>query len=487
MKRTPILLPCLLLLIICSGKQNNYVQEEYRDMDAYMSARQRLIQAEWNIRLDSQISFTAEEEEANQKLLAMKKKEFDRTKEFFPPAHNYLESKTRQQIDQSPILDIMRRLPKGGILHVHGLAMGDFGWIIDTVTYLPNCYIYQGREEPPRRGTLKTFDEPPSTDWILINELRMESPDVEKFDQELYQSITLGEEDLSAPNIWDEFIKCFARINILLDDETLWKDYSRKMLKDLIDENVQYVESRGYAGDEEIIAEIQKDFPEFKVGYIAGNGRSESREAVAQRLDLILELRVKNPNRILGYDLVEEEDKTNSNLYFINELLEARKKAKQMGTTLPLYLHSGESNWMENENILDAILLGARRIGHGLTLIKHPLLMQIARDRNIAIEVCPISNQVLGYISDLRNHPAVTYINYGLPVVICSDDPGIWKSSISHDFYEAFMAWGLDLRGLKQLAKNSLIYSAMDRQDKEEALHHWEKKWEEFIDWFLKE
>ncbi len=129
--------------------------------------------------------------------------------------------------------------------------------------------------------------------------------------------------------------------------------------------------------------------------------------------------READPRRYKGFDLVEEEDRTNTNLFFINELLEARRKARSCNLTLPLYLHSGESNWTENENALDAILLGARPIGHGLTLIKHPLLMRIVKERGIAIEVCPISNQVLGYVADLRNHPAVHYINSGLPVVLC--------------------------------------------------------------------
>ncbi len=483
MKRVFICLICALLYCGCLQQKDSFVQERYENVDDYMKARQQLIQAEMGIRFDAGIKLMPEEEEANSKLLRLKQEEFERTKNYFPPANSYLKAETRQQIDQSPILNIMKRLPKGGILHVHGVAMGDFRWLIEHVTYLPNCYIYQGAEEPPRKGSLRTFAEPPRDGWVLVSDLRKASDDVEEFDQELYRSITLGEEDLSQPDIRAEFSKCFARFFGLLNDDIIWEKYSRKMLKDLISENVQYIESRGSVGDQDIIEEIQQDFPEFRVGYIVANGRSASRESVAQTLDRILDLRVNDPNRVIGYDLVEEEDKTHTNLFYINELLEARHKAEQRNITLPLYLHSGESNWVENENVLDAILLSARRIGHGLTLIKHPLLMQIVKEREIAIEVCPISNQVLGYIADLRNHPAVTYINYGLPVVICPDDPSIWKCTFSYDFYAAFMAWGLDLKCLKQLAMNSLIYSAMDPEEKERALEFWREEWAKFIAW----
>jgi adenosine deaminase CECR1 len=485
MKRFPSVLFCIVMFSVCAIRQDIDIPKDFNDTDAYMSARQNLIDAELAIRLDAGISFTKEEEAANRKLMEMKRSEIEKNKNYFPPAHSFLKESTRDLINRSPILEIMKHMPKGGILHVHGVAMGDFRWLVEHATYLPNCYLYQGEKEPPRKGSLRTFAEPPGEGWTPVGELRKAADDVEKFDEEIYRSITLGEEDLSQPDIWEEFSQCFARFYGLLREETIWKAYSRKMLNALIDENVQYVESRGTGGDLEIIEEIRKTHPEFRVEYIAANGRSESRDAVADTLKRILDWRVSDPNRVIGYDLVEEEDKKHTNLFYINEILEAQHKAKQHKTTLPLFLHSGESNWVENENVLDAILLGAKRIGHGLSLVKHPLLIQIAKEREIAIEVCPISNQVLGYIADLRNHPAVTYINSGLPVVICSDDPGIWQSTISHDYYEAFMAWGLDLKGLKQLAKNSLLYSVMDHQDKEYALRHWQKKWDEFISWLL--
>jgi adenosine deaminase CECR1 len=466
-------------------QKDNFVQERYQGADDYMKARKRLIQAELAMRIDAGIKLAPEEEEANRRLMLLKQEEIERTREYFPPAHSFLESKTRQLIDQSPILEIMKRLPKGGILHGHGFAMGDFYWLVKHASYLQNCYIYQGKEEPPRKGSMRISMEPPGDGWLLVGDLRKAADNVEEFDEELCRSVTLGEEDLGLPDTWAEFRKCFARSTGLFSDE-IWDGFCRKMLRDMITENVQYVETRGGVGGQKIIEEIQRDNPEFMVKYIFASRRSAPRERIGEDLNQVLDERATSPGLIIGFDLTEEEDKEHTNLFFINELLEARNKAEQSNITLPLYLHSGESNWTENENVLDAILLDAKRIGHGIALFKHPLLLQIAKERGIAIEVCPISNQVLGYVADLRNHPAVLYINSGLPVVICPDDPGIWKCTFSHDFYAAFMAWGLDLRCLKQLAMNSLIYSAMDSEEKERALEFWQKKWAEFIIW-LKE
>jgi len=487
MKRAFLILICVILLCGSAEQQIGFVKKHYADKADYMEARQRLIEAELALRFDAGITLTPEEEKANQWLMALKRDEIERTRGYFPPAHSYLKTKTKELIDQSPILEIMKRMPKGGILHLHGIALGDSQWLVSHATYQPNCYIYLGeKQRKPIPGAFRFSEKPPGNGWRLISDLRRAAKDVKEFDEEIYRSITLGEEDLDQPDIWEEFSNCFRRFVGLLSSDSVWEQYSRRMLKDLVEENVQYVESRGRLGSDKIISEIQREHPEFKVKYIWAGARSRSREQVARALDRTLESREADLYMIKGFDLVEEEDKTHSNLYFIDELLDARHKAKQRNITLPLYLHSGESNWVENENVLDAILLDAKRIGHGLTLVKHPLLMQIVKERDIAIEVCPISNQVLGYIADLRNHPAVTYINGGLPVVICPDDPGIWRCTFSYDFYVAFMAWGLDLKGLKQLAMNSLLYSAMDQEEKAQALQFWQKEWAEFIAWLNK-
>lgn len=78
----------------------------------------------------------------------------------------------------------------------------------------------------------------------------------------------------------------------------------------------------------------------------------------------------------------------------------------------------------------------------------------------IALEICPISNQVLRLVDDLRNHPAVSYVSESIPIVISADDPGFWDSKgVSYDFYYALMAIAPSTTGigfLKQIVWDSV-------------------------------
>jgi adenosine deaminase len=103
----------------------------------------------------------------------------------------------------------------------------------------------------------------------------------------------------------------------------------------------------------------------------------------------------------------------------------------------------------------------AERIGHGVDIMHetdpYELLKEMAR-RNVMVEICLSSNDVILGISG-AHHPLATYLEYGVPVALATDDEGVARSEISMEFLKAAVDQGLRYVQLKTMARNSLQYA----------------------------
>ena len=99
------------------------------------------------------------------------------------------------------------------------------------------------------------------------------------------------------------------------------------------------------------------------------------------------------------------------------------------------------------------------------------------------MEACPLSNMVLGYTLDLRNHPVRYMLHQGLQASISSDDPGFFHySGVTLDLLYVTLAWELDIWDLKKLSLNGIIYSTVSEEKKANLLNNiFPAKWEEFL------
>ena len=106
----------------------------------------------------------------------------------------------------------------------------------------------------------------------------------------------------------------------------------------------------------------------------------------------------------------------------------------------------------------------------------------------ICLEVCVISNQTLGYTTDIRVHPATEYLRRGVAIALSSDDPTYQENeTLTDDFFAGTVCWDLDIADLKQLGINALMYSGLDSYEKRKALRNYREKWQEFVDKALAE
>jgi adenosine deaminase len=103
----------------------------------------------------------------------------------------------------------------------------------------------------------------------------------------------------------------------------------------------------------------------------------------------------------------------------------------------------------------------AERIGHGVDIMResepYELLKEMAR-RNVMVEICLTSNDgILGVKGD--QHPLATYMQYGVPVALATDDEGVSRSEMSREYLKAAAEQGLSYIQLKTMARTSLQFA----------------------------
>lgn len=467
--------------------------------DDYWQVRNELLTNESNAALGGDIILNNDEIIANKVLLQLKTDELNRghlNESQFLPALHFFESATRIS-QESWVFSVIRNMPKGACLHTHITASVSLEYLFN-LTYTENLYgcMYLGvfRLQFFERG--KQSDK---CNWRLLENLRRSS----FFDDWLKRQLTLKVDDYrstyrSIEDVWNKFRATFSTKYYLLSYRPVFEKYVYRSLEELYADKVNYVEYRGstlpmyelngtvYDSKQfiEILMSVVARFKNEHTGflgasYILSHYRDITNKTLTDNLDEYAKLKTAFPSFITGFDLIGYEDKARPLKDFVYELKEK--------TDIKLFFHAGETKWygFTDLNLIDAVLLNASRLAHALSVPKHPEALRLAKERNIAIEVCPISNQVLMFVADMRNHPAVSLIARNYPVVIGNDDPGLWGATgISYDFYMVFMAMtseGAGLEALKKLALNSVVYSNMDDSEKEDALRVFEHEWQGFI------
>ena len=117
--------------------------------------------------------------------------------------------------------------------------------------------------------------------------------------------------------------------------------------------------------------------------------------------------------------------------------------------------HAGET--VGPDEIWSSIdLLGAERIGHGISAARDPGLMAVLVERGIPLEVCPTSNICTGAVPSLAEHPFPVLRDAGVRVTLNTDDPGMFSTDLNREYVIAHEVFGLDATDLAELARESV-------------------------------
>ncbi|TRY79384.1 hypothetical protein TCAL_08086 [Tigriopus californicus] len=478
----------------------------------FYSERAAVLEAEANTFMGSELTLSPNEERVNKLLMQMKHTELDSAFESssYPPAQSLFVSKS--EIEASNVFQFIQSLPKGGAIHTHDISIASIDWAIANLTYRDNLWACFDHGSLRFSWALNPDDQ--CTKWDSLADLRQDlgSEEVDYLIKR-YLVINVPNPDEVYPDVnavWEAFGSALGTVTTLISYEPAFRDYFRQALVEFHADNVQLLEVRTVLPDEvckdlgpcnklsqtEIAAIYQEVADEFLQGnpdscgthMIFAPTRGVTDETFSEYIPMAQTLMANHPGFFVGFDLVGQEDKGRPLIDYADALI----AAKQSDPKLKYFLHAGETDWQgvsTDINIIDALLLNTTRIGHGYAIVKHPEAKRLARERDVPLEICPISNQVLGLVHDLRNHPGAVLIQEGFPLVISSDDPATWDlTGLSYDFYEAFMGMAgrdMDLRLLKKLVLNSVKYAGfVDETKRQQCQDLVMSKWDAFMDTF---
>jgi len=136
--------------------------------------------------------------------------------------------------------------------------------------------------------------------------------------------------------------------------------------------------------------------------------------------------------------------------------------------TVHIALHAGElaPHLVQPEQLLfhihDAVFIGqAERIGHGVDIThenNRTALLKYMAEKPVAVEINLTSNRELLTIYG-KQHPLCFYLKHHVPIVLSTDDEGILRTDLTHQYVDAVMTYKLDYPTIKTINRNALTYS----------------------------
>jgi hypothetical protein len=189
-------------------------------------------------------------------------------------------------------------------------------------------------------------------------------------------------------------------------------------------------------------------------------------EAVFAQILLGFELASSDP-RFVGLNLVMPED-WYVPIHDFNQHMAMLDYLHGVYPKVHISLHAGELAFglVKPEDLSFHIRASierghAERIGHGVSVMQENdpigLLKEMAA-RNVAVEINLTSNdEILDVSGD--DHPLPVYMKYGVPVAISSDDEGVARSNMTHEYLRAVAGYHLPYTELKRATRQSIEHS----------------------------
>ena len=142
--------------------------------------------------------------------------------------------------------------------------------------------------------------------------------------------------------------------------------------------------------------------------------------------------------------------------------------AKAKEASLNMTCHAGDSQGPDT--VRDAINFGVTRIGHGHHIYEDQTLCEVAKEKQIALEICPTSNIQCLTEPTYELHPAKKLFDMGIPVTINTDNMTLAGTTLDEEYDHCINQMGFSRKDIIQMNINSIKASFADETTKEEIL-----------------
>ena len=264
------------------------------------------------------------------------------------------------------------------------------------------------------------------------------------------------------------FIEVYMEIIEYITEEKQFEHITYDMLEKCSECNTRYVEASFSPRDHlqhnlefsKMVKAINRGIDRARTSFgIESNiridlVRSSTKDEAMEILDMI----ERNPHNIVSVDIGGNEP-----LFPPKPFTEAYGRAREMG--LHLVAHAGEA--AGPQSIWDALqFLEVERIGHGVTAREDPKLIEYLNEKQIGIEMSPVSNLRTGVVKSIKEHPIREFYNKGLLVTVNSDDPSLFHTDLNNEFIQIHKHLGFSLAELFQLSLNGIKTAFIDESVK---------------------
>ncbi len=256
---------------------------------------------------------------------------------------------------------------------------------------------------------------------------------------------------------FDDFLKTFGEVGKRLRGPEDYALITRRLLERLAAQNVRYAEiilaagvvlwkRHEFAPIFDAVREAAAGSP-VEVRWILDAVRQFGADHVMQVVELAAE---RVDQGVVAFGIGGSEERGPAEWFG-----EAFAAARRAG--LRLTAHAGEGT--SARSVWAALELGAERIGHGISSIEDPALVRHLRDHAIPLEICVTSNLVTGVVKRLEDHPLRRLYDAGVPVVLNTDDPAMFRCTLTGEYELAARAFGFTEPELRAIAENGFRFA----------------------------